>query len=375
LAAEVMDEYWSVPSVRQIVKLQGDRAEVMVGYSDSNKDGGTVTSQWELYRAQRALRDCAAMHGISLQLFHGRGGSAGRGGGPTREAILAQPSATVDGRIRITEQGEVISDHYSNRGLAEAHLDLMLSAVTEASLLHSEPHHGPEQMDQWAEVMDSISGAAHKKYRSLVERPGLVEYFLKSTPVEELAGMNIGSRPARRAGGVAGIGTLRAIPWVFGWTQSRQIIPGWYGVGSALSETRNQGLGSELAYMFEQWGFFQTFISNIEMPLVKSDMEIAGRYVRELVPAELHGIFDDIKAEYELTLSEVLRITGQVGLLDRQPTLQHTLRVRAPYIDPLNYLQIALLARHRTESEPAPLLQRALLLSINGIAAGLKNTG
>ena len=375
IAADVMDRYWSIPAVRRLLELRGDAGEVMVGYSDSNKDGGIATSQWELYKAQRALRATAAKHGIALELFHGRGGTVGRGGGPTRDSILAQPSATVDGRIKITEQGEVISDHYASRGLAENHLELMLSAVTEASLLHTEPRHGPEVMERWSNVMDRLSGIAYQKYRSLVEREGFVEYFLTATPVDELGKMNIGSRPARRGGQITGIDGLRAIPWVFGWTQSRQIVPGWYGVGTALSQMRADGFASALDEMYGDWSFFQTFISNVEMPLVKSDVEIARRYVGELVRPELHPIFDDIAAEFELARGAVLEITGQAELLDHQPTLQRTLRVRAPYIDPLNYLQIALLARHRSGSEQDPLLERALLLSVNGIAAGLKNTG
>jgi phosphoenolpyruvate carboxylase len=281
----------------------------------------------------------------------------------------------VNGRIKITEQGEVISDHYASRSLAQSHLELMLSAVTEASLMHAEPRHEPDIMERWSKAMNRLSEIAFAKYRSLVERPGFVEYFLTATPVDELAKMNIGSRPARRGESVSGIDGLRAIPWVFGWAQSRQIVPGWYGVGTALSRMRADGMGETLDEMYENWGFFQTFISNVEMPLVKSDMEIARRYVVELVRPELRAMFDDIEAEFTLARGAVLEITSQAELLDHQPTLQRTLRVRAPYIDPLNYLQIALLERYRSECDPDPLLERALLLSVNGIAAGLKNTG
>ncbi|NQW18808.1 MAG: phosphoenolpyruvate carboxylase [Chloroflexi bacterium] len=375
VASDVMEQYWSVPEVRRLVELRGDVAEVMVGYSDSNKDGGITTSQWELYRAQRALRTCSQRNKIALQLFHGRGGSVGRGGGPTRDAIIAQPSATVDGRIKITEQGEVISDHYPSSRMAKSHLELLISAVIEASLLHSEPWHSQETVERWSSVMDQMSAAAFQKYRSLVERDGIVDYFLTATPVEELARMNIGSRPARRGGAITGIDNLRAIPWVFGWTQSRQIVPGWYGVGTALASLRAAGLESETHEMYSNWSFFQTFIGNVEMPLAKTDMGIARRYVDELVDPSLHPIFEDICAEHELTLAEVLRVTGQQELLQTQPVLQRTLKVREPYIDPLSYLQIALLARHRSEETPDHSLTRALLLSINGIAAGLKNTG
>jgi phosphoenolpyruvate carboxylase len=224
--------------------------------------------------------------------------------------------------------------------------------------------------------MDRLSQIAYAKYRGLVERDGFVEYFLTSTPVEELGEMNIGSRPARRKGEVAGVQSLRAIPWVFGWTQSRQIIPGWYGIGTALEQARSEGLSVEVDEMFAEWRFLQTLVSNVEMALAKTDMEIAARYVQELVPPQLHAIFADIRDEHERTVTQIKRLTGQAELLDKFPVLQRTLRVRAPYIDPLNYVQVLLLRRMRQPgAEPDPLLRRALLLSINGIAAGLKNTG
>lgn len=375
-AASVMDDYWSDPQVRTIISVQGDACEVMLGYSDSNKDGGITTSQWELYKAQRELRDCAVRHGIKLFLFHGRGGSVGRGGGPTREAILAQPSGTVNGVIKITEQGEVISDHFGNSRIAESQLNLMISAVTEASLLHTEPRYSKAEIDKWAAAMDSISADAFIVYRKLVETPGFVEYFTSSTPVEELGSMNIGSRPARRGGKTDGLSSLRAIPWVFGWTQSRQIIPGWFGLGAALEKARGTGAhGHLVAEMFAEWSFFQTLVSNVEMALVKTDMEIAERYVETLVEPSLHHIFEVIRGEFERTVHEVQQVTGQERLLDRNPVLQRTLDVRAPYIDPLNYLQISLLDRHREGQTVDPLQERALLLTVNGIAAGLKNTG
>jgi phosphoenolpyruvate carboxylase len=374
-AAAVMDAYWSIPDVRRLISLQGDVAEVMVGYSDSNKDGGITTSNWELYRAQREVLACAERHGINVMFFHGRGGSVGRGGGPTRDAILAQPAGTVRGRIKITEQGEVISDHWGNPSIAASQLDFFLTSVTEASLLHTEPIHDEATNERWSEAMDHLSGWAFEKYRSLVEGEGFVEYFLSSTPVEELGGMNIGSRPARRRGTTGGIAGLRAIPWVFGWTQSRQIVPGWYGVGTALDRAREEGLSDQVADMFANWRFLQTLVSNVEMALAKTDMDIASRYVQELVPAHLHGLFDNIRNEYERTVRNVKALTGQHELLDKFPVLQRTLRVRAPYIDPLNHLQVLLLRRMREGGEHDPRLRRSLLLSINGIAAGLKNTG
>jgi phosphoenolpyruvate carboxylase len=308
-------------------------------------------------------------------LFHGRGGTVGRGGGPTRDAILAQPASTVKGRIKITEQGEVIADHYGNRRIAASQVDLFLSSVTEATLLHAEPVHDAQTYERWSNAMDELSAAAYRKYRGFVEQEGFVEYFLSSTPVEELGEMNIGSRPARRQGGVDGIASLRAIPWVFGWTQSRQIVPGWYGFGTALEEGLANGKEMLLAEMFAEWRFLQAMVSNIEMTLAKTDMGIAGRYVRNLVDPSLHHIFEDIAEEHGRTVKHILWLTGQKELLERLPVLQRSLRVREPYIDPLNYLQVMLLSRQRRAAEFDPLLRRSLLLSINGIAAGLKNTG
>ena len=376
-SADVMDRYWSIPSVRRLVELRGGVAEVMVGYSDSNKDGGIATSQWELYRAQRALREVAERHGLAVRLFHGRGGSTGRGGGPTRDAILSQPARTVDGRIKTTEQGEVIADNYGTPELARRHLEMMTAAVAEASLLHTEPRHDEATLARWFDAMAQISNTAFQKYRSLVESDGLVEYFLAATPVEELAEMNIGSRPARRSGSISGINNLRAIPWVFGWTQSRQIVPGWYGVGSALVEARSGGMADLIDEMFQEWSFFRAFVSTVEMTLAKTDMDIASLYVSELVSPEYHGIYDDIRTEHGRALESVLDVTHQDNLLDAHPVLQRTLAVREAYIAPLSYLQVSLLARRRREAaeERDPLLRRALLLSINGIAAGLKNTG
>ena len=376
-SADVMDRYWSIPSVRRLVELRGGVAEVMVGYSDSNKDGGIATSQWELYRAQRALREVAERHGLAVRLFHGRGGSTGRGGGPTRDAILSQPARTVDGRIKTTEQGEVIADNYGTPELARRHLEMMTAAVAEASLLHTEPRHDEATLARWFDAMAQISNTAFQKYRSLVESDGLVEYFLAATPVEELAEMNIGSRPARRSGSISGISNLRAIPWVFGWTQSRQIVPGWYGVGSALVEARSGGMADLIDEMFQEWSFFRAFVSTVEMTLAKTDMDIASLYVSELVSPEYHGIYDDIRTEHGRALEGVLDVTRQDNLLDAHPVLQRTLAVREAYVTPLSYLQVSLLARRRREAaeERDPLLRRALLLSINGIAAGLKNTG
>jgi phosphoenolpyruvate carboxylase len=388
-APAIMGEFYALPGVAALVTRSGAEQDIMLGYSDSNKDGGVFTSSWELYRAEIALVELFTSlrqaHGITLRLFHGRGGTVGRGGGPSYQAILAQPPGTVNGQIRLTEQGEVIASKYANPEIGRRNLETLVAATLEATLLNPTKS-APKS---FLEAAQTLSDLSFKAYRGLVyDTPGFAEYFFATTPIREIAELNIGSRPASRKATRA-IEDLRAIPWGFSWGQARVALPGWCGFGSAIESF----LGSEKAQrserlallqrMLKQWPFFRTLLSNLDMVLAKTDMDIAARYV-DLVENKRLGkkIFAAVQAEFERTEQALSLITGESKRLASNPALARSIEHRFPYIDPLNHLQVELMRRYRAvapdkraEDPTMERVQRGIHLSINGIAAGLRNTG
>jgi phosphoenolpyruvate carboxylase len=395
----VMRELFELPLYRAFLAggykpdhsdLRPNLQEVMLGYSDSNKDSGFLSSNWEIHKAQKSLQGIAEEYGLNLRIFHGRGGSVGRGGGPAYEAILAQPGHSINGRIKITEQGEVLASKYSLLDLALYHIETITSAVVQASLLRT----GFDDIEAWNEIMEELSVKSRQHYRALIyEDPDFIDFFHQVTPIEEISQLQISSRPARRASGKKDLGSLRAIPWVFSWTQTRFLLPSWYGVGTALDEFL-QGKPEEhlklMRYFYIKWPFFKMVISKVEMTLAKVDIEMARHYVQELSSPEdrprFEKVFVQIAREYYLTRDLVLKITGNQRLLDEDPTLQRSVQLRNSTILPLGFIQVSLLKRlrqYKTSSTPGVIhsryskgeLLRGALLTINGIAAGMRNTG
>ncbi|MBI3706237.1 MAG: phosphoenolpyruvate carboxylase [Proteobacteria bacterium] len=371
----VLDSLLALPEYQRLLDSRGRVQEVMLGYSDSNKDGGFLTSGWELYKAEIALIDAFRRHDVRLRLFHGRGGSVGRGGGPSYQAILAQPGGAVQAGIRITEQGEVIASKYSHPEVGRRNLEILAAATLDAMLL--QPDRAAPR-DEYLAAMEELSAHAYRSYRNLVyETEGFERYFWESTVIGEIANLNIGSRPASRTNSRR-IKDLRAIPWVFGWAQCRLMLPGWYGFGSAvkawLAAHPQDGM-AVLQAMYREWPFFQTLLSNMDMVLAKSDIAIASRYAELVEEAALRdAVFRRLRGEWQDSIAALLAVMGQEVLLERNPLLARSIRNRFPYLDPLNHVQIELLKRHRAGDTDERLVQ-GIHLTINGIAAGLRNSG
>ena len=381
-AAPIMRDFYALPGVAALVARSGGEQDIMLGYSDSNKDGGIFTSNWELYRAEIALVELfdklQGSHGITLRMFHGRGGTVGRGGGPSYQAILAQPPGTVRGQIRLTEQGEVIGSKYANPEIGRRNLETLVAATLEATLLQPTKPATRAFLDAAAELSKASMGA----YRALVyDTPGFTDYFFGATPLKELTQLNIGSRPASRKA-LEKIEDLRAIPWGFSWGQCRLTLPGWLGFGSAVAAFLDKPDAAErkaalalLQKMYRQWPFFRTLLSNMDMVLAKSDLALASRYAELVGDARLRKkIFTAIEAEWHRTVDALTQITGEKNRLASNPALDRSIRHRFPYIDPLHHLQVELIRRYRAGLADERV-QRGIHISINGIAAGLRNTG
>ena len=375
--ANIMDQMFSFPLWKRLLASRNNVQEVMLGYSDSNKDGGFLSSNWELYKAELSLVSVFAKHGVAIRLFHGRGGTVGRGGGPSYHAILAQPPGSVAGQLRLTEQGEVIASKYGDPVAGRHNLETLVAATMEATLLGSDSH--GRDADAFHEALEEMSGYALAAYRDLVYgTPNFIRYFREATPINEIGDLNLGSRPAKRTGSDR-IEDLRAIPWVFSWGQSRHSLPGFYGFGAAveqyLGKDRRKRL-SLLRSMYQRWPFFRTLVDRLDMVLAKTDMSIAARYARLVGDEKLRGdIFGRIEQEHTRTRKAFFAITGSKTLLQNNPALARSLRNRIPYIDPLNHLQVDLLRRLRARGNQDSEMRRAVHLTINGIAAGLRNSG
>jgi phosphoenolpyruvate carboxylase len=379
LAPEIMNSLFKHPHYSKHLQGRNKEQNVMIGYSDSNKDAGYFEANWGLFKAQDSLAKSSRAEDVQLTIFHGRGGTIARGGGPANKAILAQPQGSVRGRIRITEQGEVIDMQYGHREIAKRHLGQIVHAVITADT-------GIEDnaviVDEWRGAMNAIGLKSHSVFRGLVyEHQHFLPYWEQATPIHELSRLRIGSRPSKRKKST-GFDALRAIPWVFSWMQSRVVLPGWFGLGSGVDDfiANEEGRLHLLQDMYQQWSFFRTVIDNAQFALGKADMKIARHYSELVKETEVRKtVFSIIEQEYDLTVSCVLRISGQTGILDNEPILKRSIEKRNPYVDPLNYIQISLLPEYRAlddfESERAEELFRVISLTMNGIASGLKSTG
>jgi phosphoenolpyruvate carboxylase len=379
-AAEVCRELWAREDYRELLKSWGNRQEVMLGYSDSNKDGGMLTSTWEIFRAHRALHTVAHAAGLRLRLFHGRGGTVGRGGGPTHRAIFAQPLDSFDGQLRITEQGEVLNFKYADVVLAERNLELMIAASLDAlarpNARDPQGHFTGVLKPEWEQALDRLSVLAYEFYKKhILDDPGLLEYFEQSTPMAELEHAKIGSRPSKRKGSLS-LTTLRAIPWVFGWTQSRLLVPAWFGVGAAVEQYLAEGGDLAILHtMAKEFPLFIDLVRNVEMALGKVDLGTARLYSTLVEDEELRTrVYASFEAEYRRTVSAVLVITRQSGLLENNQVLARSIKLRNPYVDPMHLIQVDLLRRKRA-GEDTPEVNRAIAATISGISAGLRNTG
>ncbi len=369
-AEAVLDELFTDPVVAPHIRRRENRQIVMVGYSDSNKDGGVASARWALQRALHGMASAATRHGVTLTVFHGRGGTVSRGGGSVHRAIAAMPAASIGGRLRLTEQGEVIDAKYGLPQIALRNLERMLGSIVLRAAGDGEERIPP----RWVDLANTVSRTARETYRALVyEDPRFTPYFRSGTPIDVIERMPIGSRPASRRTG-SGVESLRAIPWVFAWTQCRAMITGWYGLGAGLAAARREHGLDLLREADRSWPFFQALLADVEMVLAKADVDIAAMY-RPLAPPESGPVFDAIRAEFDRTVSAVLEISESSALLDREPTLQRSIRLRNPYVDPMNILQVDLLRRWRAQDRPEGPLLDALLATVNGIARGLRNTG